>query len=576
MKALILAAGLGIRLLPYTEHTPKPLFPLGGRPLIDIIIKRLEASGCESIIINTHHLHNRIADFISSGKYSIPVITRHEPLILGTAGAIKNVSDFWNNEPFIVINSDIFTDIDLREVYSFHIRHGHPATLVLTDCKEFNNVPVGDDNFILGFDKINSYYLPCQDSSNNISLESCHRDKKRFAFTGIQVLSPEVLDFIPANKFSHSIDVYRQMLACGKKIYSYIPLKHSWNDLGTPGRYKEAAMGELTPRAFKDTFPNCNCEDVKISELEGDGSDRRWFRLTSSQNNSLILADHGIRETLLTNETDSFIAIGKHLHSKGLPVPRIILHDSFSGLVFLEDLGDTKLQNIIIDSGNRSEILSWYKQVIDLLVKLSITGKKGFDTSWTYQSPYYNADLILEKECRYFTDSFLRGYLNKEIYFEEFKNEFVKIASRAMEHQVAGFMHRDMQSRNIMVRDGKIYFIDFQGGRIGPLQYDLASLLIDPYVSLPSGMRLELLDYCARMISSAIGIDADKFCICFKYCSIARNLQILGAFGHLSRVKGKTFFEKYIPAALTTLKESFEQLEILEFPKLKSLIDNLL
>ena len=208
--------------------------------------------------------------------------------------------------------------------------------------------------------------------------------------------------------------------------------------------------------------------------------------------------------------------------------------------------------------------------------ELSLTGKKDFDTSWTYQSPYYNTDLILEKECRYFTDSFLRGYLNKEIDFEEFKNEFVKIASRAMEHQVTGFMHRDMQSRNIMVKDGKMYFIDFQGGRIGPLQYDLASLLIDPYVSLPSGMRLELLDYCAGMISSAIGIDADKFRLCFKYCSIARNFQILGAFGHLSRVKGKTFFEKYIPAALTTLKESFIQLEKDEFPKLKSLVDNLL
>ncbi|MFO7666101.1 MAG: sugar phosphate nucleotidyltransferase [Desulfobacterales bacterium] len=565
MKALILAAGLGTRLLPYTEHTPKPLFPLGGRPLVDIIISRLEASGCESIIINTHHLHNKIDAFVNSQKYSIPVKALYEPVILGTGGAIKNASDFWDNEPFIVINSDIFTDIDLREVYSFHIRHGHPATLVLTDCEEFNNVLIGEDDYILGFDNHSSNNLP---SANR-------RNIRRLAFTGIQVLSPEVLDFIPANKFSHSIDVYRQMLTYGKKIYSYFPLKHSWNDLGTPERYKETAIRELTPMAFKAAFPDYNCEGVKISELKGDGSDRKWFRLTS-QNNSLILADHGIRQTLSTNETDSFIAIGKHLHTKGLPVPGIILHDSFSGLVFLEDLGDTKLQNIIIGSGNQSEILSWYKEAVDLLVELSLTGGKGFDTSWTYQSPYYDTDLILEKECRYFTDSFLRGYLNKEIDFEELKNEFGKIASRAMEHRITGFMHRDMQSRNIMVKDGKIYFIDFQGGRIGPLQYDLASLLIDPYVSLPSGMRLELLDYCAEILSSNMEIDAGKFRLCFKYCSIARNLQILGAFGHLSRVKGKIFFEKYIPAAITTLKESFTQLEKDEFPKLKSLVDDLL
>jgi len=122
----------------------------------------------------------------------------------------------------------------------------------------------------------------------------------------------------------------------------------------------------------------------------------------------------------------------------------------------------------------------------------------------------------------------------------------------------------------------KIYFIDFQGGRLGPLQYDLASLLIDPYVGLPSGIRSELVDYCAKKISSLAGINADNFCHCFKYCSITRNLQILGAFGYLGKVKGKQFFVQYIPAALRSLKESFELPDGKDFPKLKSLIDNLL
>ncbi|MBA4323447.1 MAG: aminoglycoside phosphotransferase, partial [Odoribacter sp.] len=347
----------------------------------------------------------------------------------------------------------------------------HPATLVLTDCEEFNNVLVDDDNFITGFDKNNSNSFSCSNSINDIALRTEQSNKKRFTFTGIQVLNPEVLDFIPANKFSHSIDVYRQMLACGKKIYSYIPPKHAWNDLGTPNRYRNAVMGELTPRAFIKAFPDYNCKDVKISELKGDGSDRRWFRLTS-QNNSVILADHGIRKTLSINETDSFIAIGKHLNGIGLPVPGIILHDSFSGLVFLEDLGDTNLQTVIMNSENRNEILSWYKQAIGLLAELSLNGAKGFDISWTYQSAYYDTDLILEKECRYFADAFIRGYLKKDIDFSELKNEFGIIASRAVKHQVAGFMHRDMQSRNIMVKEGKMYFIDFQGGRLGPLQYD--------------------------------------------------------------------------------------------------------
>ena len=148
MKALILAAGLGTRLQPYTAITPKCLFPIDGRPLLDTIIRNLQTAGCREVIVNTHHLAQKIETFIAAQDYEIPVFTRHESRILGTGGAIKNVADFWDKQPFMVINSDIFTDIDLREVYSFHMRHGHPATLVLTDYEEFNNVPVDDDDFI--------------------------------------------------------------------------------------------------------------------------------------------------------------------------------------------------------------------------------------------------------------------------------------------------------------------------------------------------------------------------------------------------------------------------------------------
>ncbi len=565
MKALILAAGLGTRLTPYTDHTPKPLFPVGGRPLLDIIIRNLETAGCESIIINTHHLHDKIDAFLNSQKYSISVTTRHEPVILGTGGAIKNASDFWNNAPFIVINSDIFTDIDLREVYGFHLGHNHPATLVLTDYEEFNNVLVGEDNFILGFDNSCANPLPCANQGNI----------KRLAFTGIQVLNSEILDFIPANSFSNSIDVYRRMISCGKKLHAFMPKNHFWNDLGTPGKYIETVIGETAPKAFRLAFPGYKDRKINMFRLKGDGSDRGWFRLISG-NDSLIMADHGIRKELSATEADSFIAIGLHLHNKGLPVPGIFLHDSFSGLVFLEDLGDTNFQTVIMNTKSQSETISRYKSVIDLLIMLSLNGGAGFDVSWTYQTPCYTTDLILEKECRYFTDVFIKGYLNKKIEFDSYENEFKIIAALAIEHQVKGFMHRDMQSRNIMVKEGDIYFIDFQGGRLGPLQYDLASLLIDPYVGLPSGVRLELVDYCAEKISSIAGINANNFCRCFNYCSITRNLQILGAFGYLGKVKGNRFFVRYIPAALRSLKESFEAPEGKGFPKLKSLIDNLL
>ena len=112
MKAFILAAGMGTRLSPYTHHTPKPLFPVGGKPLIDHTIRRLEKAGFTDIAINLHHLAGQIEQFISRQPYRARIRLLHEPRILGTGGGIKNLGTFWPAGPLLVINSDILTDID--------------------------------------------------------------------------------------------------------------------------------------------------------------------------------------------------------------------------------------------------------------------------------------------------------------------------------------------------------------------------------------------------------------------------------------------------------------------------------
>ena len=152
MKALILAAGLATRLRPYSENTPKPLFTISNRPLLDIIISNLIDSNCKAIIVNTHHLHQKIDAYLAEKKYPVPVTTRYEPDILGTGGAIKNVADFWDNTPFMVINSDIVTDIDFKNVYEFHSNHGHPVTLVLHNDPQFITVALNKDDFIKNID----------------------------------------------------------------------------------------------------------------------------------------------------------------------------------------------------------------------------------------------------------------------------------------------------------------------------------------------------------------------------------------------------------------------------------------
>ena len=560
MKAMILAAGFGTRLLPFTENIPKPLFTLAGRPILDIIIRNLQQAGFSAIIINTHHLHHKIAAFISKQCYTIPVHIRHEPVILGTGGAIKNISDFLNDQPLMVINSDIVTDIDLKEVYQFHTKHPDPVTLVLYDDPEFNHVSIDKDGFITGFHD--------QKKSGITEYD------RKLSFTGIQILDHEVIGIIPDNRYANIIDVYRKILSGGKKLRAFISSNFYWKDIGTPKRYKDAVFKEMAPKAFKVAFPDFVDCCIKKKEVKGDGSDRKWFRL-SQNNRSLIMVDHGIRRKSSKSEVDAFIAIGRHLDAKGLPVPKIYLHDAFSGLVFLEDLGDINLQKVANSSKNFKEIISCYQLVIDLLVKLSIIGKEGFDPAWTHQTVAYDKQLILENECRYFVEAFLNEYLKWDTSFIDLQDDFFMIAEKALESPLNGFMHRDMQSRNIMIKNNSIYFIDFQGGRFGPIQYDLASLLIDPYVDLPHPVRIDLLNYTIEKLSSILMIEKKSFCTCFDYCAISRNLQILGAFGYLSRVKKKTHFEQYIPAAVKTLKQLLLQSGDGLFHGLKSVVDKI-
>ncbi len=542
MKALILAAGFGTRLRPHTEHIPKPLFPIAGHPLIDLTICRLIDMGITGIVINVHHLHQQITSFIQTQDYPIKVVTQYEKKILGTGGAIKNVSDFLGDSPFLVINSDIVTDIDISAVREFHQHHPHPATLVMHDYPVFNNVWVDENENIIEFsgkEKNMANGLSCQ------------------AFTGIQILDPLIMDFIPKNQFISSIDVYKKMIKKGLIIKAYTSKNHYWKDIGTPEHFTQAAFDRSAPTAFTKAFGSKSHSHLERTLLAGDGSDRRWYRI-SSNNHSLIMADHGIRSAPEITEAESFIKIGNHLRKQKIPVPEIYHSDLFSGLVYVRDLGDINLQVIVQKETVNQKIIRRYQQVIDQVICMSVNGAEAFDPAWTYQTSEYDRQLILDKECRYFVDAFLNLYLKSDVAYSDLKTEFECIADYAVENAVTGFMHRDLQSRNIMVSNGNIFFIDFQGARLGPIQYDLASLLTDPYVNLPASIQEILLDYSINKLGQMMSINKSDFILGYRYCSLTRILQSLGAFGFLSKIKNKPFFEPFIPIALNNLYQRLQ------------------
>ncbi|MCD6585694.1 MAG: phosphotransferase [Desulfobacteraceae bacterium] len=560
MKALVLAAGYGTRLRPHTEHIPKPLFPIAGHPLIDLTICRLMNMGITGIVINVHHLHQQITSFIQSRDYPIKVTTRYEEKVLGTGGAIKNVSDFLGDQPFLVINSDILTDIDISAVRAFHQQHPHPATLVMHDYQTFNHVRVDKNENIIAFSGKD------ENMPKNVSCQ---------AFTGIQILDPLIMEFIPENKFISSIDVYKKMIQKGLTIKAYTSTNHYWKDIGTPESFTEAVYHKTAPTAFDKAFGSKNHGPLERTLLAGDGSDRQWYRI-SSNSHSLIMADHGIHSEAEIAEAESFIRIGSHLRKQKIPVPEIFLSDVFSGLVYVQDLGGINFQTVIQKARNNIEVIDLYKKVIDQALDMSINGEKSFDPAWTYQTKAYDRQLILDKECRYFVDAFLNNYLKSDVAYSDLKTEFESLADHALENSVTGFMHRDLQSRNIMVSDGKIFFIDFQGARLGPVQYDLASLLTDPYVNLAEAIQEILIDYSGKKLEQMMPIDKNKFFQGYRYCSLTRILQSLGAFGYLSKIKNKPFFEQFIPIALTNLQKRLTSPDMNQFHLLTEIVKNAL
>jgi len=222
MKAMILAAGMGERLRPLSNIYPKVLVPVVNKPVVDRIIQFLTTHGVEKIIINAHHHCRMIRDYLKGvNPFGVKVEIRIEKEILGTGGGIKNTQDFWGKDPFIVINGDILTDIDLGDVYAFHLRKNNLVTMVLHDFPKYNKVRVDKEMNILSIG-------PGTDLKGTL------------AFTGIHVINPEVLSFIPDKKRYNIIDAYKRLIDLKKPIRAYIARGHRWIDIGTIADYLRA------------------------------------------------------------------------------------------------------------------------------------------------------------------------------------------------------------------------------------------------------------------------------------------------------------------------------------------------
>jgi aminoglycoside/choline kinase family phosphotransferase len=291
---------------------------------------------------------------------------------------------------------------------------------------------------------------------------------------------------------------------------------------------------------------------LAIEPLASDGSERRFFRVRLQERSIIALwnPDH-------PSENDSYWEIGHHLRDRGVPVPELYVYERQMGWILVQDLGRVSLQEAVRQEASPQGLLGLYSPVIRALLVLQTKGREGFKESWCYQTPRYDENLMLVRESGYFMEAFLKGYAAWRGPEGTLLGEFSLLANMAARLAPAQFLiHRDFQSRNILVAEGgSPGIIDFQGARLGPLQYDVASLLMDPYVSLPRDVRDSILrEYLLGLLEYA-PVSPEAFLEGYPLVALHRNLQILAAFAFLGKTRGKSFFLRWIPGALSHLQE---------------------
>ncbi len=306
--------------------------------------------------------------------------------------------------------------------------------------------------------------------------------------------------------------------------------------------------------------------------LAGDGSDRRFFRVPGKP--SVILLHHPQPPGPEVTENDAYFFIGRHLRAKGAPVPEIFAYCREEGWMLLEDVGDVSLAQAVAAAPGRVELVALYRQALEILVHQQIAGSRDFNPAWCFDTPAVTRPFLLERECLYFVRAFVRGYLGLEVEAGDLAPDFEHLLHEARPEESPFFLHRDFQSKNLFVQGSDLRVLDFQGGRRGPLGYDLAALLIDPYVDLKPKMQEDLLDFYLGLLKKHLAVDRGEFREQYDHLALCRNLQILGAFGFLTRVKGKPWFARYIPPALAGLRRRLAA-RPRAFPRLLALVEKI-
>jgi len=313
-------------------------------------------------------------------------------------------------------------------------------------------------------------------------------------------------------------------------------------------------LPETIVELARGRFPGCG--NVRVERLKKGGSDRHFFRVQAGEGQSLIVVSYtGHRE-----ENRHYVDIGSFLAAAGVSVPAVYLHDADRGLIFMQDLGETDLWHW------RNEPWAirrpYYEATMEQGLLLHGPATRNLAGSNLRLEREFSEQLYLWEQNYFFEHCLGALFKADPATVQEFSAlEGLANAARRLAERPRTLVHRDFQSQNVMIHLGRPYLIDFQGMRPGLPQYDLASLLYDPYTMTSPRERRELIDHYVRMAPEhgvETGADFDEV---LDLCAMQRLMQALGAYGFLGLKNSRTEFLAHVTPARRSLTEVLGRVE---------------
>ena len=331
-------------------------------------------------------------------------------------------------------------------------------------------------------------------------------------------------------------------------------------------------MIDILQKLFEQHF---KCPAQKIEPLQGQlgGSGRTILRLSNDRVRAI-----GILYKVF-EENRAFIEFSKHFKRHDLPVPEIYAEDLEQGAYLEEDLGDTTLFQFLsmhrLGEDISEEVIEAYRKVVAVLPRFQVEAAGELNYKICYPRASFDRQSI-NWDLNYFKYYFLRlaGIPFNE---QALEDDFTRLTKFVLSADREYFLYRDFQSRNIMLRDGQPYFIDYQGGRKGALQYDIASLLYDAKADLPPTLRQQLLDHYLDALANYIKLDREAFMHYYYAYVYVRIMQALGAYGFRGFYERKTHFLQSVPYALKNLRWLLHHVKLpVELPMLMDTFKSIL